>query len=309
MTVNDRDKMIAFISSKLPSDECRLVLAHGTVPGDDIIADVTVYGDDLDIQSNCPEWVDVREVYYHLRWRTMPSWEQQALLRGEAAKIRADAVQKQLDAYTVVANSAPFRFQKVGQLWAVHFTVAGATKIGIFNNHRGLLHLAMLLARRDRSILSIDLDGRSGDPEAMKIIASERQRKAERQCGPDLTPAMLRDALAVLQEKYALAKECRDIECMEEAEEEIARFNEKIGTNESDFQRYVYQEEKPVSLERTIHKSVSTNLRRAYDILREKPELGESMRECVGFLEAHIKPEGFGFAYRPPSHFRPEWSL
>jgi hypothetical protein len=76
----DRQKMIAFISRQLPDGEAMLVLASG--PGGGVSAFVSVEGDGLDIISNCPEWVSVREVYEHLRWEAMPAWEQWECLRA-----------------------------------------------------------------------------------------------------------------------------------------------------------------------------------------------------------------------------------
>jgi excisionase family DNA binding protein len=70
----DRRKMIEFIARQLPDGEATLVLASG--PHGRLTATVAVRGDDLDIESNCPEWVTLREVYAHLRWHSMPDWEQ-----------------------------------------------------------------------------------------------------------------------------------------------------------------------------------------------------------------------------------------
>lgn len=65
ITERDQRKMITFISRMLPEGYGRLTLA------DDITAEVTVCGDYLEIESNCPEWVDVRQIYDHLRWDGM----------------------------------------------------------------------------------------------------------------------------------------------------------------------------------------------------------------------------------------------
>ncbi len=71
---SDRQKMIDFISTQLPDGEATLVLASGT--DGHITATVAVRGDGLDMESNCPEWVSLRQVYEHLRWNAMPGWEQ-----------------------------------------------------------------------------------------------------------------------------------------------------------------------------------------------------------------------------------------
>lgn len=87
MARSDRRKMIEFIASQLPDGEAVLVLAVG--PEGPVSALVEVQGDDLTIATNCPEWVDVREVYDHLRWRAMPLWEQQKWLQAMARPKRA----------------------------------------------------------------------------------------------------------------------------------------------------------------------------------------------------------------------------
>lgn len=75
----DRRKMIEFIARQLPEGEATLVLAAG--PNGRLTATVAVRGDDLDIESDCPEWVTLREIYAHLRWHSMPGWEQRNHLR------------------------------------------------------------------------------------------------------------------------------------------------------------------------------------------------------------------------------------
>ena len=85
---NDRQKMIAFIASQLSEAEATLVLASGV--GGDIIATVIVHGDDIVIDSRFPEWVSVREVYEHVRWRAMPGWEQRAWLHTATSRQTPD---------------------------------------------------------------------------------------------------------------------------------------------------------------------------------------------------------------------------
>jgi excisionase family DNA binding protein len=70
--------MIEFIGSQLPDGEATLIMATGG--GYEITASVRLCGDDLEIESNLSEWVSVREVYEHLRWNAMPSWEQEQWL-------------------------------------------------------------------------------------------------------------------------------------------------------------------------------------------------------------------------------------
>lgn len=77
--MSDRRKRISFISSQLPEADRTVVL--GGNPGGQIVAHVRVVGDDIEIASNCPEWVTLREVYEHFRWKSMTSWEQQTAIR------------------------------------------------------------------------------------------------------------------------------------------------------------------------------------------------------------------------------------
>jgi excisionase family DNA binding protein len=86
IVMSDRRKMIDFISAQLPGGEDALVLAEG--PSGQIVAHVAVAGDDIMIGSNCPEWVTLREVYAHLRWKAMPLWEQRQTLFGDTSRPR-----------------------------------------------------------------------------------------------------------------------------------------------------------------------------------------------------------------------------
>ena len=79
MRASDRRKMIWFISSQLPEAERTVILGHGT--GGPVVAQVVVAGNDIEIASNCPEWVTLRDVYEHFRWNSMTSWEQQVAIR------------------------------------------------------------------------------------------------------------------------------------------------------------------------------------------------------------------------------------
>lgn len=84
---DDRQKMIEFIARHMPDGEATLVLATG--PHGRLTATVAVRGDDLEIESDCPEWVTLREVYAHLRWHSMPGWEQRDQLRVERRGVPA----------------------------------------------------------------------------------------------------------------------------------------------------------------------------------------------------------------------------
>jgi hypothetical protein len=295
----DRHKMIRFISSQLLDGKETLPLASG--PEGTITADIEMDGDELLI-DNCPDWVDVREVYDHLRWRAMPSWEQRSWLRAEPVAVYARVLENRRLLYDLLGNDAPYRLQKVGEMWVVHFTVEDHRSIGIFGDHRGLQHYAALLARPDRQVASAELAGEA-TAEAMTVMASERNRTPERASG-NLTPDVLRAALRRLEEEYAAAKERGDLDGMEDAEDKIQQFRKQVGSSDKEFERHLRQEDQERTLSRTIHRTVATALRRALQTLKEG-----HMGACADFLARHVRPEGRSFAYRPPLISPPKWQL
>jgi excisionase family DNA binding protein len=85
--------MIDFVKSQLPEEETTLTLASGY--GGHVSARVRVCGDELEVDSNVPGWVSVREIYDHLRWKVMPGWEQVAWLgtyRHAVLKSQSDSL-------------------------------------------------------------------------------------------------------------------------------------------------------------------------------------------------------------------------
>jgi excisionase family DNA binding protein len=61
--------------------EAERTVLLGDGPDGPVVAHVSVMADDIEIASNSPEWVTLREVYEHFRWNSMTSWEQQAAIR------------------------------------------------------------------------------------------------------------------------------------------------------------------------------------------------------------------------------------
>jgi len=94
MAKSDKQRMIEFIGSQLPDGEATLLMASGE--GVAITASVCVSGGDLEIESDLPEWISVREVYEHLRWCAMPRWEQERWL-GIGTESRRVPSQSRLD--------------------------------------------------------------------------------------------------------------------------------------------------------------------------------------------------------------------
>ncbi len=296
---SDRRKMIDYISSQLPEGEGEFVLASG---GDgDIIAKIMICGDNLEIESNCPEWVDLREVYEHIHWRQIPAWEQRALLFGKTLPSRLADLQKRHNDLAAIADPFPFMFRQVGEIWVVHFTVAGVLKIGLFKDHIGLQQYSMTLANQDRVMSSKELDGDTTIEKRM-LIASEKNRKAEPLFG-DISIETIQKAFENLNDKLAAARENGDFEAMDRAEDEIAQLKKQLGENNKGFYRKLRENLNDSSLEKTTHKSVSANLRRARQLLRDN-----NMEEVAEFLKRNVLSEGYCFAYRPLSP-APKWQL
>lgn len=297
--MSDRAKMMQFISSQLPDGEGRLVLAHGTSPGNDIIADVMVCGDDLDIQSNCPEWVTDREVYEHLRWQTMPAWEQWARIRTDGEASRAVELKNRLEAHLATTNVAPYRFQKIRQMWTVEF----ADVVRVFKIHRGFQHYATLLANPNRRVPSMELAGRL-DVIACGIATAEeacgQMFQHDKQAVKDY-----RQTLAKLRQEQEAAKQRGDNEEMRRKADDIAELEKFLwGDGKRTYTRLLRKKLGKRTRQQQIHSSVGQAMRRAITEL-----IAEGMGKCAEFLERYIIPEdGESFTYRPPSP-APEWHL
>lgn len=292
--IADRQKMIDFIASQV-GDEATFTLANG--PDGAITAHVMAYDDEIVISSNCPEWASVREIYRHLRWHTMPAWEQWQWLRGQASLAMGDAYLKYHEEHL-----ARYRFQQVGEIIVVHFPEGGEVKRTLFKSHRGLLHFRALLNRADRPIKCIELAGEA-NVETEMLIASQRNWSNQNPLD-DWTLDTFRNAHNILKDRYSAARERGDIDAMTRAEEEIEQFELLMGKDEKEFLRRNRRTEQGSALERTMYKTVHTAMRRALKNLRE-----QGMNDCANHLERYVRPEGFAFAYRPPTESSPDWLL
>lgn len=327
--MNDKSKMIGFISSHLSDGYESLVLAQGSTRHDDIVVDVMVCGDELVIESNCPneesDWITVREIYGHLRWRAMPVWEQKEWLR---AVLRPAPVtpEVQLDAFgdsladkiasrlqnnfgrqqPVLMKDTSldrFRFQLVGSIWHIHFPVAGDVKVSQFPDSIRLQQMACLLRNQDRCVPSETL-ARHDDLETLSLIAADSNRRAERRYG-SLTVDALQSALNDKQARVKSARMRGDVEAALKAEDDLEDFKTEYGETKKDFWRLLDKKEENDSLAKSFHESVRKNRRRLLLAMRQPPYM---MQECADYLEMTVRPEGFGFAYRPPSP-APDWIL
>lgn len=306
MARNDRRKMIEFIASQMPDGEPVLVLAVG--PDGPVSALVEVQGDDLSIASNCPAWVDVREVYDHLRWRAMPSWEQQKWLRGEISRTRLVALQQRLAHSDTAHNSAPYRFQKSGKKWIVQFTDGDVFETGIFDDHTGFRHYARLLANPDRRVLSLDLAGRT-DLITSGIVAAESAFSRMPQHTPEAIETYQK-ALERLNGDHEGARLRGDITEMERVSDMIEKLKGLLwGEGKQTITRLHRLKTGGRSIPQKIHSSVGQAMRRAIDEMLDDSNDDRPMSKCAAFLERYVEPpDGESFIYRPPSPF-PVWLL
>lgn len=321
--------MIEFISRHLNDGSGRLVLAQGSTRKDDIVADVMVYGDELVIESNCPkeesDWITVREVYSHLRWRTMPVWEQKEWLRG-TLRPASDAPQTQLDAFgdslaeKIVSrlqnnggrlrsaqieetNLARYRFQLVGSIWHIHFPVAEEIKVAQLPDSVLLRQMSCLLRNQDRWVPSETL-AEHDDLETLGLIAADSNRRAERRY-EGITVETLESALNDKQARVEAARMRGDVKAELKAEDDLEDFKTTCGETNKDFWRLLNQKEESDSLAKSFHESVRKNRLRFLTTLRQ-PKY--EMQGCADYLKMTVMPEGKGFAYRPPSP-APDWIL
>jgi hypothetical protein len=89
---SDHCRMRASIASRIPEEGCRIVLADGPEGEVWVDLDPVQYGNgelDLHLETNCPEWAGIPEVYEYL-WSQEMTWEEwRRELAGEMARWRA----------------------------------------------------------------------------------------------------------------------------------------------------------------------------------------------------------------------------
>lgn len=215
-----------------------------------------------------------------------------------------------VDAIDAEDELVPFRFQLVGEMWVIHFTIEGMVKITHFADHKGFRYLARLLESPHRSIGSLDL-AKLTDPRTLAIIQEER-RQSTIQRHDDKSMADYKAALAVLKEKRIAAQYKGD-------DKENGRLCDRIDQLEAfllpgkrkgiapNFDTLRRQQEGKSKTELLIHKAVGTEIRRAKKKLKTK-----GMGELADFLDRNVNPEGKGsdyaYAYRP-SVPATDWTL
>lgn len=320
--MNDKAKMIEFVSHHLNDEGERIVLSQGASRKEDIIVDVMVLGDELVIESNCPkeesDWINVKEIYHHVRWRTMPAWEQKEWLRATYRR-ESVAQQTQLDAFgdslaekivsrlqssvglllptkRVETNLAPYRFQKVGTFWHIHFQVGDKIKVAQIPDSVRWRQMACLLYNKNIWVPSETLAG-NDDLESLGLIAADRTHRSEPRFG-NLTVETLQSVLQDKQDRLESARMCGDVDAASKAEDEFESFKKNFGETQKDFRRLISQREGNQNLAKSFHESVRKNRLRLLSALRNTEY---KMQECADYLEMTVQPEGCGFAYRPPS--------
>src|ERR1051325_1987914 len=98
---SDRRKMQRFICDRIPPDGTRIVLAAG---GDGPAwADLIPLWDadddcDLLLETNEPEWVGLREVYEHFRWKEMTWTERNREIQAELDRAKIWMLEREIEA-------------------------------------------------------------------------------------------------------------------------------------------------------------------------------------------------------------------
>jgi hypothetical protein len=322
ITERDQRKMITFISRMLPEGYGRVTLA------DEITAEVTVCGDYLEIESNCPEWVDVRQIYDHLRWDGMPGWEQAEWIRSVAAiavptpisrleniadrfehvfsRLSFEPEAAKYAGDNVNADQAPFRFQWDGVNWIIHFKANGVVKRKPLRKDRGLQHYAQLLAKPHHDIQSVELAGHNNS-ETLALIKSEMQFSDIHRHDAKAIQDYKR-VLGLFKEQRESARRNGDVMEMEEVDSQIKKLEGELwpGGFKGEQSKFTTLKRQTLGKSKTaqrIHKTVSKAMGRAIELLIEN-EMGEVAR----FLEMSVNGEGYAYAYRP-SDPEPEWLL
>lgn len=238
----------------------------------------------------------------------MPSWERQKWLRGETSRTRLVALQQRLAHSDAAHNSAPYRFQKSGKKWIVHFTDGDVFETGIFDDHTGFRHYARLLANPDRRVLSLELAGRT-DLITSGIVAAESAFSRMPQHASEAIE-LYQKALEKLHDDHEGARLKGDLLEMDALTEKIEELERALwGDGKPTFTRLRRQKTGGRSIPQKIHSSVGQAMRRSVAEMLDDRNGGRPMSKCAAFLERYVEPpDGESFVYRPPSP-APAWLL
>ena len=302
----DSSKMVDFICRHIDGGYGEFVLATGIRPGDDIVAEVTVGDGYIDIQSNCREWGTVREVYDHLRWQAMPSWEQKKWIQlgsvvSKTTKIPAIAP----------TNIDPFRFQKVGNEWHIHFRSGDEIKTMRLANSDPLERMHKILGNEGRWVSSdslVEMPSRNTEKmirpvEAISVDVGFNESLKQEYAFKGLSVSGLEAAYDYLKSDVESSRLQGLQDKLLDAQSELSNFEKFVGKTQEDFKKLVFQKLELGSQKSANHGAVRKSVSRLLKTLEDK-----GMGECADFLQGNVQKEGQGFAYRPSSP-APEWVL
>jgi hypothetical protein len=179
-------------------------------------------------------------------------------------------------------------FRLCGEYWTIRYTSENAVEEGLFRDLEGLRHYAALLAKPEKSIEAMELQGLTDSPAAEEY----------------LTPQLAMDAEAIAQAKREIGR------LEEEADREERAGNQKRAGELRSLREQIadHLEEgrnrrlgSPPARDRA-RKAVGNAMRRA--LARIRP----SMPECAKFLERSIIANGSTICYSPASP-SPNWVL
>ena len=248
---------------------------------------------DTPLTRTLERWVDYQHIFQVGNYQIPALW-----------KAYTSVLWEYIEAIDAEDELAHYRFQRVGEMWLLHFSVNGAVKQGIFKDHRGFQHYAKLLSAPDRTIESVELAGLA-DPDTLALIEDDRlYTDIER--NDKVSRKLYKNALAMLKEQQLTARSKGDLVDMERLDEQIEHLTNELwpGGGKRTTTTLRRQTIRRTPTELKIHRTVGTAMRRSIETLRDE----RRMNELADFLERNVNPDGYGFAYRPISP-HPEWLL
>jgi len=214
-----------------------------------------------------------------------------------------------VDAVDAEDELAPYRFQRVGEMWEINYAISGVVKRGVFKDHRGLQHYAKLLANPHTAVKSVQLAGKT-DEQTLAIIQGEKELSSIKRHDA-ASIETYKGALELLKEQLESAKLKSDVMEMERLEHDIDQLTNILwpGTTKGTKPKFNTLHRQTIGKSKTeekIHDAVATAMRRAIETLIDSKR--GKMVELARFLEMSVNPDGYAFAYRPVAP-EPGWLL
>jgi hypothetical protein len=195
------------------------------------------------------------------------------------------AVVEPIEPATESVEQPLYQFQLRGDYWVARFTTEGKTEEGCFKDLEGDRHIAKLLARPDKPIESIELQGLQDSPVAHQAMKPQFASNAQSRQAVD------RD-LADLEQKIAQEDDQAEKMVLQEDYERRSAF-----AQDSKVRRLG-----PPSPRERARKAVRNTIDRAKDRIRRQ------MPEFAKFLDRSILANGTAFVYSPAPP-PPRWDL